>query len=83
VTRGLVGRAGGTGQAQGQWLKNEAAANFLSSERPYIQGPTAVQLPAGVPAQMILPNGTVVPAGHALLVPAPGGGFITAFPFLP
>lgn len=83
VTRSLVGRAAGTGEAQGQWLSNQAAADFLSAERPYIQGPAAVQIPPGVGAQVILPNGTIVPASHALLIPAPGGGFVTAYPFLP
>jgi RHS repeat-associated protein len=75
----LAGRAAGTGQAQGMWLNNEAAAQFLSAERPYIQGPASVRLPEGL-GQIIRPNGSIGPATRATLVPAPGGGFRTAFP---
>ena len=83
VTRSLIGRAAGTGQAQGQWLNNQAVSYFLRAERAYIQGPTSMALPADVAGQVILPNGTIVPATHAFLSPGPGGSFITAFPFVP
>jgi hypothetical protein len=75
----LLGRAAGTGQAQGMWLDDEAAAHFLGAERPYIQGPTSVRLPPGL-GQMIRPDGKLVPATRATLVPSPGGGFRSAFP---
>ncbi len=75
----LAGRAAGTGQAQGAWLDNEAAAQFLSGQRPYIQGPTSVRLPEGL-GQVIRPDGSIVPATRATLIPKPGGGFRTAFP---
>ena len=81
VTRSLTGRAANTGEAQGQWLNDEAAAEWLASQRPYIQGASSVSLPSGM-GQVILPNGTVVPAAHVTLVPNHSGGFISAFPIL-
>lgn len=83
ITRSLIDRARGTGTQQGQWLDNEAAANWLSSERPYIQGMTVMRIPPEIPAQVVLPSGAVVPAHHAAIFPSPTGGYITAYPFVP
>jgi hypothetical protein len=79
-TRNLRGRAGGTGESQGQWLNNEAAADFLRQERPGLTGPKIVDLQAGVEGQVIKPDGTIVPATRAQLVPNPSGGYTTAYP---
>ncbi|MBK7582075.1 MAG: hypothetical protein IPI67_17945 [Myxococcales bacterium] len=77
--RGLLGRAGGTGEPQGQWLNNQAAAELLAGERASIQGPASVRIPEGL-GQVVLPNGTIVPATRATLIPNPAGGFFTAYP---
>jgi RHS repeat-associated protein len=79
VTRSLIGRAGQSGQAQGQWLNNEAAANFLRQFDGLLSGPAGVNLPKGL-GQVIKPNGSIVPATRAILIPKGGGGFRTAFP---
>ncbi len=79
-TRGLTGRASSTGQPQGQWLDNDTAADFLATERPYLQGPASVELPSTVNAQVVLPNGTIVPATRARLIPSSSGGYTSAFP---
>jgi RHS repeat-associated protein len=78
-TRNLTGRAAGTGEPQGQWLNNQAAADFLAAQRPGIQGPVTVPIPPGM-GQVILPDGRIVPATHADLVPHPDGGYRTAYP---
>jgi hypothetical protein len=75
----LVGRAAGTGQAQGMWLDNEVAAQFLSADRPYIQGAVSMRIPTGL-GQIIRADGTIVPATRATLIPNVNGGFRTAFP---
>ncbi len=33
-------------------------------------------------SQVILPNGSIVPATRATLIPSPSGGYISAFPIL-
>lgn len=79
LTNRLRGRAGGTGQPQGQWLDNPRAAEFLEGFEGQITAPTRVELPAGM-GQVIHPDGSISEATHALLVPRPGGGFRTAYP---
>jgi hypothetical protein len=64
---------------QGQWLDNEAAAQFLAAERPYIRGPASMTIPPGL-GQIIMPDGSIVSATRATLVPSDKGGFTTAFP---
>ncbi len=78
-TTALTGRAGGTGNNQGQWLNNAAAASFLAGQRPGIQGPVVVPIPPGL-GQVIRPDGSIVPATHALLVPKDDGSYRTAYP---
>jgi len=79
-TRSLTGRAGGTGQGQGQWLDNAAAARLLQSASNPTAGPRSIPIPPGL-GRVILPSGQIVPATHATLVPLPGGnGYRTAYP---
>lgn len=79
-TRRLTGRAGGTGQAQGQWLDNERAAQFLV-ELPDIGEAATVRIPQGL-GRVILPDGSFVDARWATVVTSPLG-FRTAFPINP
>jgi hypothetical protein len=78
-TAGLLGEARGTQKPQGQWLNNQRAADFLAQQRPTINQPTTVSIPSGL-GQVIRPDGSIVPATRAMLVPSPNGGFRTAFP---
>jgi hypothetical protein len=79
-TRSLTGRAASTQAEQGQWLDNAKAANFLQDMRPKIgDTPIQVDIPENL-GQVILPNGTIVPATRAQIVPVAGGGYKTAYP---
>ena len=78
VFRSLLGRAGGTGVPQGQWLNNEAAAAFLREFHP-LSGITEVDLPEAL-GQLIHPTGFTTPASRARLVPSDTGLFSSAFP---
>jgi len=78
-TKALTGRAGGTGNTQGQWTNNAQAASFLQAQRPGLAGAVVVPIPPGM-GKVILPNGKVVDATHALLVPKANGGYKTAYP---
>ena len=78
-TRSLMDRARSTGNNQGQWLNNDSAANFLSDLS--IQGPVSTRIPAGL-GQVIRPDGSIVSATWARVVPGPDG-IRTAFPILP
>ncbi len=80
-TRRLRGRAASNGQEQGQWLDNERAAEFLRNIYPNISGPTIVDIPEGL-GQVIMPDGSIVPATRAYLVPNPRGVYRTAYPIL-
>lgn len=75
----LIDRARGTGNPQGQWLNNEKAAEMLSAIK--LEGPATVRIPEGL-GQVILPNGSVVPAGWARVIPSTDG-LRTAFPVVP
>ena len=76
----LLGRARGPkGGPQGQWLDNKAVAKWLAEQRPGISEPKTIPLPQGM-GQVIRPDGSIVPATRATLVPAPNGGYRTAFP---
>ncbi len=66
------------GEAQGQWLDNQKTAEFLQDLRPNINKPTIVEIPEGL-GQLILPDGSIIPATHALVVPTPLGGYKTAY----
>jgi hypothetical protein len=76
----LRGRAAGTGTPQGQWRDDQAAADFLSVVGPYVTEPSFVPIPSGL-GQVILPNGEIVPATQAMIVPFSGGGIRTAIPY--
>jgi hypothetical protein len=78
-TKQLTGRAASTKDPQGQWLDNQKAAEFLRNLRPNISQTTIVEIPAGL-GQVILPDGTIVPATHALVKPSRIGGYRSAFP---
>ncbi|RLC19829.1 MAG: hypothetical protein DRI57_06225 [Deltaproteobacteria bacterium] len=78
-TRKLKGRAARTGQSQGQWLDNQATADFLKQKYDDIAKPEVVKIPRGL-GQLIKPDGTIVPATKARSVPKPGYGFRTAYP---
>jgi len=75
----LIDRARATGVEQGRWLDNQKAAEFLSQFAGKISGPAGVELPEGL-GQVIYADGSIGNAGHAILVPVPGGGLRTAFP---
>jgi len=78
-TNNLRGRAGGTRTPQGQWTDNESAARFLKNIRPTLEKPTIVSIPEGM-GQIIMPDGSILPTRHALVVPTPSGGIQTAYP---
>ncbi|MFF9570471.1 hypothetical protein [Streptomyces sp. NPDC014685] len=78
-TKALTDRARSTGNQQGQWLDNEAAAQFLRSVHVPGSGPRTVRIPEGL-GQVIMPDGTISPARAATLVPSPGGFYRTAYP---
>jgi RHS repeat-associated protein len=77
-TNKLKGRAASTGDNQGQWLNNQDAADFLS-QHSNMTKPDVVDIPQGM-GQVIKPDGSIVPATKAQLVPKPGGGFRSAYP---
>jgi len=53
---------------------------LLKDLKPNISQPTIVEIPQGL-GQVIFPDGTIVPANHALVVPnAQSGGYTTAYP---
>jgi hypothetical protein len=82
ITNNLRGRAAGKKQAQGQWLDNEKVADFLRDLRANIgDDPKIIDIPEGL-GQLILPDGTIVPATRAQIVPIPGGGYKTAYPIM-
>ena len=79
--KSLTDRARSTGNAQGQWLDNEAAAEFLSKLYVPDAGPFGVKLPEGL-GQVIMPDGTIVDAPYAYIIPSPNGIIKTAYPTL-
>lgn len=78
-TTALTDRARSTGSQQGQWLNNDAAAEFLKGLHVEGAGPRSVRIPDGL-GQVIMPDGKIVQAGAAIIVPSPNGLFKTAFP---
>ncbi|MFC0628327.1 polymorphic toxin-type HINT domain-containing protein [Kribbella deserti] len=79
--RKLTDRARSTGNQQGQWLDNEAAADFLKSVHVPGAGPRSVRIPDGL-GRVIMPDGTVVPARAATLIHGQGDLYKTAFPIV-
>jgi RHS repeat-associated protein len=79
-TRGLIGRAAGTGKNEGQWLDDNAAAEFLRPFAETLSGPaTYLSIPSGL-GRVIRPDGTFVPATGVTMAPNRQGGFRTAYP---
>ncbi|MFI1331226.1 hypothetical protein ACH4U7_14005 [Streptomyces sp. NPDC020845] len=78
-TKSLTDRARSTGNQQGQWLDNDAAAEFLKKAHLEGAGPRSVRIPNGL-GQVILPDGSIVPARAATIVPSPNGLYKTAYP---
>ncbi|SFO05770.1 RHS repeat-associated core domain-containing protein [Variovorax sp. PDC80] len=76
IAKQLTDRARGTGQSQGQWRDNAAAAELLSGVKA--TEPTRIAIPEGM-GQVIRPDGSVVPAQWAMVVPW-GDAIRTAFP---
>ncbi len=79
ITNKLTGRAAGTGQAQGQWLNNQQAAQHIHNLN--LSGNATIRIPSGL-GQVIKPNGAIVSAHWARVVLSPNG-VRTAFPILP
>ena len=77
-TQRLLDRARGTGNHQGQWLNNDQASQIIGNMK--ISEPTKIKIPAGL-GQVITPNGDIIAARAAIVVPKPGG-IRTAYPIL-
>lgn len=75
-TRSLTDRARSENTPQGQWLNNDAAEALLT--KLDVKAVTVVELPAGL-GHVIFPDGSIVAATHAKIVPSPTG-IRTAFP---
>ena len=83
MTNFLVNRAKGSGMAQGQFLDNQKAAQFiLDNVGKTANGAVNIPIPNGFPARIIMPDGTFKAATHIRLVPG-GGGVKTAYPLIP
>ncbi|MGC4857056.1 polymorphic toxin-type HINT domain-containing protein [Micromonospora sp. DT4] len=80
-TRALTDRARSTGQSQGQWLDDKAAAEFLCGVHVDNAGARSVRIPDGL-GQVIMPDGSIVQARAATLVPGANGLYKTAYPIL-
>jgi RHS repeat-associated protein len=78
-TTKLTGRAASTGKSQGQWLNNDAVAEILKDYAEKISGPTTIPIPDGI-GQIIKPDGSLIPAKWATIIPKPEGGYRTAYP---
>jgi RHS repeat-associated protein len=82
MTNFLVNRAKGSGMAQGQFLDNQKAAQFiLDNVGKTANGAVNIPIPKGFPARIIMPDGTFKAATHIRLVPG-GGGVKTAYPII-
>ncbi|MEU6087566.1 polymorphic toxin-type HINT domain-containing protein [Streptomyces sp. NPDC047085] len=80
-TKALIDRARSTGNQQGQWLDNDAAAEFLKGLHVEGAGPRSVRIPDGL-GQVIMPDGSIVQARAATIVPSPNGLYKTGFPII-
>ncbi|MFK4086134.1 polymorphic toxin-type HINT domain-containing protein [Kribbella sp. NPDC020789] len=79
--RALIDRARSTNNQQGQWLDNDAAADFLRGLHVEGAGPRSVRIPEGL-GQVIMPDGSVVAARAATLIPSSSGLYKTGYPIL-
>lgn len=83
MTNFLINRAKGSGIAQGQFLNNQKAAQFiLDNVGKTANGAVNIPIPKGFPARVIMPDGTFKAATHIRLIPG-GGGVKTAYPLIP
>lgn len=83
MTNFLINRAKGSGVAQGQFLNNQKAAQFiLNNISKTMNGAVNVPIPKNFLARVIMPNGTFKAATHIRLVPG-GSGVKTAYPLIP
>lgn len=80
-TQSLTDRARSTGNPQGQWLDNDKALDLLKSHHDPNAGVREVEIPKGM-GQVVMPDGKIVEATHARLVPKPDGTYKTAFPIV-
>lgn len=80
-TKALTDRARSTGNQQGQWLDNDAAAEFLKGLHVEGAGPRSVRIPDGL-GQVIMPDGSIIQARAATIVPSPNGLYRTGFPII-
>ncbi|GAB2873290.1 RHS repeat-associated core domain-containing protein [Streptomyces deserti] len=80
-TKALTDRARSTGNQQGQWLDNDAAAEFLRGLHVEGAGPRSVRIPDGL-GQVIMPDGSIVQARAATIVPSANGLYKTGFPII-
>ncbi|WP_267890144.1 polymorphic toxin-type HINT domain-containing protein, partial [Streptomyces sp. NRRL F-4489] len=80
-TKALTDRARSTRNQQGQWLDNDAAAEFLKGLHVEGAGPRSVRIPDGL-GQVIMPDGSIVQARVATIVPSPNGLYKTGFPII-
>jgi hypothetical protein len=80
-TRSLTDRARSTGQAQGQWLDDGGAADFLKGLHVDGAGPRSVRIADGL-GQVGMPKDQIVPARGATLVPGPNALYRTAYPII-
>ncbi|MFD8494822.1 RHS repeat-associated core domain-containing protein [Amycolatopsis sp. NPDC059657] len=85
-TQDLVERANsqGKGGPQGRWTDNDQAAQFLREVYdPNLDMVRTVPLPEGL-GSVIMPDGSILQATHALLKPSRiGGAYHTAYPIIP
>ena len=65
----------------GQWLNDQQAADFLANVVKNRGGVFDVQLPSGIKARSILPDGTEVIPDMAKVVMKPDGSIRTAYPY--
>jgi hypothetical protein len=80
-TKALTDRARSTNNPQGQWLDNDAAAEFLKGLHIEGAGPRSVRIPDGL-GQVIMPDGSIVQARAATIIPSPNGLYKTGFPII-
>ena len=77
----LADRARDSGHQIGQFLDDQAAANFITDVAKNGPGVHDVPLPAGMPTRVILPDGTEVAADTVRVVVKPNGSVRTSYPF--
>ncbi|MEE9336423.1 MAG: hypothetical protein V3U65_20235 [Granulosicoccaceae bacterium] len=82
ATKYLINRARGSGQAQGQFLDNQAAAKFILDNLSKLDnGAVSLPVPENLLARIINPDGTFSAASTIRLVPG-NNGVKTAYPQL-